>query len=319
LILTPIPLPGEKALVVGAAGQVGSAIVSALAASALPAGRKPTPGGALSIDLAALAAYPALASALLAPLDLSAVYCVGGATDVERCESDPAWANETNHLGPLALARAARHVPFVFFSTDYVFDGREAPGSPAGPYASAGPYSEDAPTHPLSVYGRSKLLGEQAILDAHPSALIVRTTTVFGPDPQRKNFLYTLQRLLSAGTPMRVPTDQISTPTYNQDLARATIALVQAGATGVFHIAGPDLCSRYDFALLAAGILGLDVSHLQPVITAELNQRAARPLASGLRTGKLLATLPSIHMRGKADAVRDWQQNTGQDLGSDAT
>lgn len=299
-----MPAPDTpRALVLGASGQVGAELVRQLGPAALPSARGLLSPARLSLDLHDAAEDPSLLDAILAEHNITAVYCAAGATDVERCESDPAWAAAANHLGPLALARAARHIPFVFFSTDYVFDGHEAPGTPPGPYV------ETAPTNPLSIYGRSKLLGEQAILDAHPSALIVRTTTVFGHDPQRKNFLYTLQRLLSAGTPMRVPTDQISTPTYNPDLAHATIALVEACATGVFHVAGPDIFSRYEFARLAAGILGLNASLIQPVTTAELNQRARRPLKSGLRIEKLLNTLPGLRMRGTAEAVAQWRHS----------
>jgi dTDP-4-dehydrorhamnose reductase len=302
--LIPTPSPEAKALIVGAAGQVGAAIASVLGAAALPTGRQPSSDGSPFLDLVALAHNPALAAEFLAPLSLSAVYCVGGATDVERCEADTAWAMDTNCHGPAALAAAARHLPFVYFSTDYVFDGREAPGHPGGPY------TETDPTHALSVYGRSKLEGEQRIRDAHPNPLIVRTNVVYGPDRQQKNFLYTLRRLLNSGQTMRVPSDQISTPTYNADLARATVALMQASASGIFNICGPELLSRYDFALLAASILGLDSTLLSPVTTAELNQRAPRPLHAGLLTEKLRATLGPSIMRSNAQAIADWSSLT---------
>ena len=289
-----------QSLVVGANGQVGAALTSVLGSNALPAGRLASSEIPLVIDLAALASNPSLAPGLLAPLAIDAVYCVGGATDVERCETDHDWAYAANCHGPAALAAAARHLPFVFFSTDYVF-----PGTAQNP----GPYTEDAPTNPLSIYGKSKLLGEQAVLTAHPDALIIRTTTVFGPDKQRKNFLYTLQRLLSEGKPMRVAADQLSTPTYNADLAATAIALVQAHATGIVNVAGPDLLSRFDFALLAAGLLSLDPSLLSPIDTSELNQRAPRPLHSGLDTTRLSALLGHNPMHSTADAVIAWKTN----------
>lgn len=286
-----------RPLIVGAAGQVGAKLLEALGPSAIPAGRIAAQEGWRQIDIASLARDPDAASRALDGLELSAIYCVGGATDVERCETDVAWAMETNCEGPIALARASRGVPFVFFSTDYVFDGREHPG----------PYSESSPTNPLSVYGRSKLLGEQGILAARPDALIVRTNVVYGPDRQRKNFLYTLSRLLGQGTQMRVPTDQISSPTYNEDLARAAIALVEGRHSGIFNVAGPDLISRYDFAILAADILSLDKSLIHPVTTAELNQRAVRPLAAGMLIDKLRAAIPHIRMRASDEAIRAWQ------------
>ncbi|HEY4359039.1 MAG TPA: SDR family oxidoreductase [Acidobacteriaceae bacterium] len=287
--------PQPQSLVVGTSGQVGAALAAVLGENVLPANRLASEN-ALQVDLVALAERPQLAAELLAPLHLSAVYCVGGATDVERCESDHTWAMQTNCFGPAALAAASRDLPFVYFSTEYVFDGTD------------GPYSETSATHAISVYGKSKLEGEQRVLDAHPNPLIVRTTVVYGPDRQGKNFLYTLRRLLSSGQPMRVPADQISSPTYNVDLAHATAELVELGASGIFNVCGPEIVSRYDFALQAAEILGLDASRIQPVTTAELNQKAPRPLRAGMLIDKLRATLHQTSMRTNAEAIADWAQ-----------
>ncbi len=255
-----------------------------------------TDDGAPCIDLVELAARPVLAHVALAPHNLSAIYCVGGATDVERCESEVVWAMDTNCHGPAALAAASTALPFVYFSTEYVFDGND------------GPYVESDATNALSVYGRSKLEGERRILDAHPNPLIVRTTVVYGPDRQGKNFLYTLRRMLSLGQTMRVAADQISTPTYNADLARATVELVERGASGLFHISGPEILSRYDFAKLAASVLGLDGTLLLPVSTVALNQCAPRPLNAGLLTDKLRATLQHTKMRSNIDAIVSWSR-----------
>ena len=231
---------------------------------------------------------------VLAAHHVTAVICAAGATDVERCEADHAWAAAANHTGPLALALATAHLPFVFYSTDYVFDG------------CSGPYSEDDEPHPLSVYGSSKLAGEQAILDAHTRALVLRTTTVYGPDPQRKNFLYTLRRLLTEGKTMRVPSDQLANPTYNADLAAATLALLDGGHTGLFHVAGPEFLARTEFAFQACRLLTLDPAQIQPVTTAELAQRAARPLLGGLRSESLAAAIGSGRMRTPEQGIRDW-------------
>jgi dTDP-4-dehydrorhamnose reductase len=287
-------------LIVGAAGQVGAALLKRLDPNAIAATHSPTAANSPIVDLVALAHTPSLAASILDALQPSSILCVGGATDVERCETDPAWAADTNANGPAALAAAARHLPFVFFSTDYVF-----PGTGENP----GPYTEDAPTNPLSIYGRSKLAGERAILAAHPEALLIRTNVVYGPDRQAKNFLYTLSRLLTAGTVMRVPTDQLSTPTYNEDLAAATLMLANGGHTGLFNVSGAELLSRYDFALLAAEVLSLDASLIQPVLTADLNQKAPRPLRGGLRIDKLLATLPGLALRSTRQAIEAWRRH----------
>jgi dTDP-4-dehydrorhamnose reductase len=284
---------------VGATGQVGLQMLKALESrgrGVLPTARAARAGW-LQLDLGELEAE-AQAGALLDEHSLDAVLCVGGMTHVDGCESEPDLAYRVNARGPAVLAGYAqrRGLPFVFFSTDYVFDGLKE---------NAGPYGEDAPPNPLSVYGRTKLTGEREVLDAHPEALVVRTTVVYGQDDRQKNYLYSLMRNLSTGTPMRAPQDQISTPTYNRDLALTTLGLVDAGASGVFHVAGPELMDRLEFAQRIAAALGLDASLLQGVSTAELGQAAARPLWSGLDTAKLAGLYPHLPMRTLAESLKD--------------
>jgi dTDP-4-dehydrorhamnose reductase len=215
----------------------------------------------------------------------------------ELCETEQDLAMRTNSAGPAVLATVAQElsVPFVYFSSEYVFDG------------AAGPYLEDAKPNPISVYGRSKWRGEQAATEACERALILRTTVVYGPDQGRKNFLYALRRALLAGQTFHVPEDQISTPTYNLDLAHAALQLVKAGATGCFNVTGPELFSRADFARAAASFWGLDASLIYGVPTSELGQRAPRPLHAGLLTGKLKTLYPEIHMRTLTEALSHWQ------------
>ena len=135
----------------------------------------------------------------------------------------------------------------------------------------------------------------------------MRTTTVYGPDPQGKNYLYTLSRVLHEGKTMFAPTDQLATPTYNADLAAAAIALVQRKQSGLFHVAGPDFLSRYDFAIAASKILSLPRTTLKPITTPELQQKAARPLLGGLAITKLQSILGPNCMRSVATGIRDWQ------------
>jgi dTDP-4-dehydrorhamnose reductase len=284
----------KKSLIVGAAGQVGRQIVRVLGAeNVISAGRHPNPGW-VHLDLAELSNDPQVATRVLAEEDIQAVYCVGGATDVERCEADTTWAYQTNHLGPAVLASLCAHVPFVYFSTEYVFDG------------ASGPYAEMSPLNPICVYGRSKALGEQAILEAHPSPLILRTTVVYGDDPGGKNFLYSLRRILGEGKQMRVPADQVSTPTYNRDLALASTMLVEQRSSGVFHVCGPDLLNRYEFAVRCANLMGLDANLVVGVPTSSLNQKAPRPLNAGLVSHRLQHALPHLTMRSFERGVADW-------------
>ena len=286
---------GRRNLVVGASGQVGTQVLRILpSASIVPTSRRAERPGWTALDLATVS--EAEANKLFRCFEVTAVYCIGGMTNVDGCESTFELARRINCEGPaiLAVAAAKHGARFVYFSTDYVFNGRN------------GPYAENAPGDPICAYGRSKWLGELAVQDAHPAALVIRTTGVYGPDPNERNFLCSLRRGLTGTKPFRVPDDQIYTPTYNLDLASAVVALAESGAQGVFHVTGPDLVSRLEFARRAAAVMGLDPANLSGVSTAELAQTAARPLRAGLLTGKLKAYLPQIRMRGVEDGVSHW-------------
>ena len=264
----------------------------------MPTSRRAEKPGWMALDLATVS--EAEADELLGRCEIATIYCVGGMTYVDGCESTPELARRINCEGPAILAAAAakQGARFIYFSTDYVFNGR------------SGPYVEGAPADPICAYGRSKWQGELAVQDAHPAALVIRSTTVYGPDPNRRNFLYSLRKGLAGTQPFRVPSDQIATPTYNVDLAAAVVALTESGARGVFHVAGPDVVSRLEFARRAAAVMGLDAANLSGVSTAELAQIAARPLRGGLLTGKLAASLPRLRMRGIEDGVSDWMGTT---------
>jgi dTDP-4-dehydrorhamnose reductase len=286
----------SRTLLVGASGQVGTQLGLALGEHALRTTRVGR-AGEIALDLAALQGT-GQAAEVLDNEELDAVYCVGGMTHVDGCEAQPELARRTNAVGPGVLAKYARErgLPFVYFSTEYVFDGFAE---------DAGPYGEESRTHPLSVYGKSKLEGEQHVLETHLGALVLRTTVVYGPDPRGMNYLYSLMRNLSGGTKMRVPSDQVSTPTYNRDLVKAAMDLVAAGASGVLHVAGPERISRLEFAERMAERLGLDKRLLEGVPTSELGQTAPRPLDAGLATGKLRRLYPDIRMRGLDESLDD--------------
>jgi dTDP-4-dehydrorhamnose reductase len=285
-----------KTLIAGASGQVGTQMLGALGARALATSRVEREGW-LRMDLAELT-ESVQAAALLDTEALDAVYCVGGMTHVDGCEAEPELAWRTNARGPGVLAKYARGrgLPFVYFSTEYVFDGQAE---------DAGPYAEEARTNPLSVYGKSKLEGEWRVLEAHGEALVLRTTVVYGPDPREMNYLYALMRNLAGGTKMRVPEDQVSTPTYNRDLIRAAMGLVRARASGVWHVAGPERMGRLAFAQEITRQLGLDAGLLEGLPTTALGQLAVRPLDAGLATEKLRRAYPELRMQGLAESLAD--------------
>ncbi len=290
-----------RTLLAGATGQVGTQMLRVLRDTRGPEAAVATTRhareGWVHLDFAELATLEE-AAALFDGYALDSIYCVAGMTAVDACEDQPELAFRTNARGPGVLAAYAqrRALPFVYFSTEYVFDGAAD---------HSGPYEETALMQPLSVYGRSKLAGEEAVLAACAGALVLRTTVVYGPDARQKNYLYSLMRSLATGTRMRVPADQVSTPTYNLDLIAAALGLVECGASGIFHVCGPELLGRLEFAERIAAALQLDPTLLEGVSTAELGQRAARPLAAGLATTKLRSLYPQLRMRTVPEAIED--------------
>jgi dTDP-4-dehydrorhamnose reductase len=280
---------------VGATGQIGRQMMHLFGDMAIPTTRAADPpNGWLRLDLASLETL-ADAEFVLRDRELNAIYCLAGMTNVEGCEDVPELAHATNCRGPEMLARVARlrGIPFVYFSTEYIFDGND------------GPYREESQANPLSVYGKSKREGELAVLASYSEALILRTTVVYGQDFGEKNYVYSLMRTLRAGKRMRVPEDQISTPTYNRDLAAATIALVERRATGILNACGPDRMGRLEFARAVSDYFGLDGGLLDGYPTSILGQKAPRPLSAGLSIDKLRRLHPDLRMRTLAEALAD--------------
>lgn len=284
-------------LVVGAGGQVGGALLRHLDERGVGTWRRP-PAGGHALDLEEVAAQPDLAAAAVDGAGADVVCIAAGMTHVDGCESEPDRAARINRDGPAALARAARAsgASTVHFSTEYVFDGE------------AGPYGEDDEPRPLSVYGQTKLEGERAVLAADPGALVIRTTVVYGPESHGRNTAYQLAARLRAHEPVNVPFDQVTTPTYNPDLAGATVALVEAGVGGVVHVAGPELLPRSELARRLAAAMGLEVGLVRPVATADLVQPARRPLLAGLRTDRTRRLLPSFTTHTVEDAITHWAE-----------
>ena len=204
-------------------------------------------------------------------------------TDVERAEENEAAADLLNRLAPanLAAAAAATGATLIHISTDYVFDGR-----------AHTPYTEQAPTTPLSVYGRTKLAGEQAVEASGCSYLILRTAWLYSAFGN--NFLKTMLRLTAERESLKVVFDQIGTPTYAGDLALGIFSVIEGGQLrgheGLYHFSDEDVCSWYDFAVEIAATAGHDKCRIEPCRTAEYPTKAPRPAYSVLDKGKFKTT-----------------------------
>ncbi len=199
---------------------------------------------------------------------------------VERCEREPAVTRRVNVAGTAYVVEAAAQngARLAVFSSEYVFSG------------GRGPYAEADPIGPLNEYGRQKVEVERLARQLRDH-LICRTSGVFGWELSGKNFVSQLVGRLRAGEAFVVPSDQVITPTYAPSLASAVRELVDAGHTGTFHVAGPRVVRRLDFALMAARVFGLDPRLIEPRATAELDFLAPRPLDAGLRTDRLAKSI----------------------------
>jgi dTDP-4-dehydrorhamnose reductase len=199
------------------------------------------------------------------------------ATNVDWCESNREEAWKANVTAVENLADATRKVgaKLVHISTDYVFDGKY------------GPYDEEAQPHPVGYYGKTKLASENAIRTADIANVILRTIVLYGSGIGVKtNFALWVIHNLKAGKPINVVDDQIGNPTFVGDLALAMIKAFELNREGIFHIGGGEQISRYDFAVKAATIFGLDVSLIKRIKTDDLHQKAPRPMISGFITLK---------------------------------
>lgn len=199
-------------------------------------------------------------------------------TNVDASEEDKEVCWRVNAIGPQNLAQAAKSLAAMILhvSTDYVFDG------------ASGNYSEKSHPNPLGYYGRSKLAGENAVRLSDTDHLIVRTMILYGTGQHLKpNFVTWLINELQAGRQVRIVDDQLGQPTLVDDLAAALRKLVETNQTGVFHVAGSECVSRYDFAIQLADVFDFNKELIGPVTTEELNQKAPRPLNSSFDLAKL--------------------------------
>ena len=201
---------------------------------------------------------------------------------VDDCELDPTSTFAVNAVGALSVARAAADVGsgVVFYSTDYVFGGEDRERDH--------PYKEDDDPYPLSVYGTSKVAGEQLVMQANERHLVVRSAGLYGTATSRKGWTFPELMLNKARTDgvIRVVTDQVLSPTFTADLARKTRELIEHDAVGLFHLTNSGECSWFEFAKGALDLAGVE-AEMEPIDSAQLRQRARRPPYSALDTARL--------------------------------
>ncbi|MBQ2831351.1 dTDP-4-dehydrorhamnose reductase [Methanobrevibacter sp.] len=195
-------------------------------------------------------------------------------TDVDGCETNQDLAYAVNGEGVKNLALACREVdcPLVHVSTDYVFDG-----------SARDPIEEDGEIGPISIYGKSKLKGEEAILDILDKYFIVRTAWLYGING--KNFPKTMLELSKNHSEITVVYDEVGTPTYTPDLAYGISQLIETDLYGIYHLTNSGSCSWCEFAKYIFEIAGKDVN-VVPVTASEFSRPAPRPHYSVLKNKK---------------------------------
>ena len=207
-------------------------------------------------------------------------HCINCAayTAVDKAETDEQQAFEINAIAPGNLAALCRKMNaiFIHISTDYVFDGN-----------SQDAYKEDDPTHPIGVYGMSKLDGERSAIENNEQAIIIRTSWVFSS--YGKNFVKTMLRLMKENESINVVNDQFGSPTYTADLAKAILQIIEVGgnpAPGIYHYCNLGITNWYEFAIEIKKLTAANCD-VHPITTAQYPTAAKRPQNSSLNTNKI--------------------------------
>ena len=205
-------------------------------------------------------------------------------TAVDKAESDEVLCFKINYEGPknLAVAASKNDCRLLHISTDYVFDGK-----------ASTPYKESDTTNPQSVYGKTKLQGEQAILKACPEAIIIRTAWLYSAFG--KNFVKTMLQLMDDRPELNIVADQYGTPTYAADLAELIVYILeqseqQEWKSGIYHFSNKGKTTWFGFAEKIKELAQKNACTLHPVSTNEYKTAAARPAYSVLDKSKVEAT-----------------------------
>src|ERR1700674_5134647 len=223
-----------RGAVIGANGQLGVDLCRVLTAETIPI----VPLTQRDVDVS----DSRKVDQVLDPIQADVVISTAAFHKVEECEKQPAPSFAVNAIGPrnLALACRRQNAVLVHFSTDYVFDGGQHR-----------PYTESDLSHPLNVYGVSKLAGEHMLALSWHRHFTIRTCGLYGvagSAGKGGNFAETMLKRAAEGAPIRVVNDQVLTPTFTGDLAEAVSRLIRTEAYGLYHVSAEGECSWYEFA-----------------------------------------------------------------------
>lgn len=263
-----------KILVTGANGQLGNEMKNVL--------EKECPGITLYTDIQELDLLDAQAVGLfVSKNEITHIVNCAAYTAVDKAEEDKALCAAVNIDAVKNIANAADAVgaKIIHISTDYVFDG-----------TAHRPYKESDKVNPMSQYGTTKRTGETALIALAPDSIIIRTSWLYSP--YGNNFVKTMIKLGEERTQLKVVCDQIGTPTYAKDLAKAIYAILisHQWVEGIYHFSNEGACSWYDFTKSIHRIAGIKTCEVLPIPTEDYPTAAMRPAYSILNKSKIKAT-----------------------------
>ena len=272
-----------KTAIIGASGFVGRHLFKKYL-SAFP----DTVGTSFSQSNPALHPFdirrPDLAALKLQSLGVQSLLITSAKPNIAYCERNPDAARAVNVEGMLELIRQAVNfgIQPIFFSSDYVFDGR------------TGNYDDDAPTHPAREYGRQKQAVENELPRLTDNYLILRLSKIYGTQKGDGTLLDDLAKSLQSGAEVCAATDQIFSPTHVDDLVNAIVTIQERGLCGTINVCAPEAHARYEVAVALARSLGLSSSRVTPVSLHDLPGMSSRPLNTNMRSTRLAKEVGAV-------------------------
>ena len=272
-----------RILITGAFGQLGHALQSILSKKSnyelICTGRKVKKGQeGIPLDIRNQVALKEIINTTAPDILIN----LAAMTNVDACELNPKLAGEINVAGLQHICDSFKG-KIIHLSTDYVFDG------------TSGPYKEDDPLNPISIYGKTKLASEHILLEKDIKNLVIRGNVLYDYSPHTSaSFLNWVVSSLKGNQEIKVVEDQFNNPTWTRSMSDIIELSIENDLEGIIHWGDSVHISRYEFAKLIAKKFSLNESLIKPVLTSELNQPARRPLQSGLSTEKLVNMLDII-------------------------
>jgi len=288
-----------RSIITGADGMLGSALRPLLSRSGYQVHATDISSGGQNLDYLDVKDASAVKTYVLG-VKPDIIFHLAAETDVDKCELNPDHAYLTNTQGTrnLALLCKEQDIPLVYISTGAVFDGKKSDG-----------YTEDDRPHPISVYGISKLKGEEEVKSLLKKYYIVRAGWMIGGHDKDKKFVWKIVQLMKSKPEIPVVTDKQGSPTFTQDFAQGIIDIVANGKYGTYHCVNKGICTRFDIAEKIKEYLGKKEVVLKPVTSDAFPLPAPRGDSEALINQKL-SKMGINNMRHWTDCLKDYLEES---------